>query len=154
MLKKIVTLLCLSLLVFAAFGCAAPPAEESAEEAAPSGDVALKITGKVDKEMGWTEEEVHAMNTMESQSKNKEGEMDTYTGVSMNALLDMAGVGGDATTLVFVADDGYEAEVALADVQACDKCIVSFRTNGGFRTVLPEYPNNVQVKGVIEIKVK
>jgi hypothetical protein len=52
------------------------------------------------------------------------------------------------------ADDGYTAEVALADVKACQDCIVSFRKQGGFSTVLPGFPGNVQVKGVIEIQAK
>jgi tungstate transport system substrate-binding protein len=117
-------------------------------------NAALKITGKVAKEMGWAEEEVRAMKTMEAQSTNKQGQTETYTGVSLNQLLELAGVQADATTLVFVADDGYTAEVALADIKACQDCIASFRNQGGFSTVLPGFPGNVQVKGVIEIQVK
>jgi hypothetical protein len=44
--------------------------------------------------------------------------------------------------------------VTLAEIQACTDCIVSFRNNGGFSTVLPGFPNNVQVKGVVEIQVR
>jgi tungstate transport system substrate-binding protein len=128
------------------------------EPAQPTGgipaDAALKITGKVATEIGWLEEEVRAMETIEAQSTNKAGETSTYTGVLLTNLLEMAGVQADATTLVFVADDGYTAEVALADVKACQDCIVSFRNQGGFSTVLPGFPGNVQVKGVIEIQVK
>jgi tungstate transport system substrate-binding protein len=119
----------------------------------PAG-AALKITGKVTTEIGWPEEEVRAMETIEAQSTNKQGETSTYTGVLLTKLLEMAGVQADATTLVFVADDGYTAEVALADVEACQDCIVSFRNQGGFSTVLPDFPSKVQVKGVIEIQVK
>jgi len=118
------------------------------------GDAALKITGMVDKEVGWTEDEVHAMDTVEAESTNKAGETSTYTGVLITALLDKAGVKSGAATLVFVADDGYTAEVALSEVQACQDCIVSFRSQGGFSTVLPGFPGNTQVKGVIEIQVK
>ncbi len=120
----------------------------------PSGDVALKITGKVSQEMGWTEEEVRAMETMTAESTNKQGETETYTGVSLNTLLEMAGPISDATTVVFVADDGYTAEVTLAEVQGCADCIVSFRNQGGFSIVLSGFPGNLQVKGVIEIQVK
>ncbi len=117
-------------------------------------DAALKITGSVDKEMGWTEDEVRAMDTIEAESTNKDGETKTYTGVPVNTLLDKAGVAGGASTLVFVADDGYSAEAALSEVQACQDCIVSFRNQGGFSMVLPGFPGNVQVKGVVEIQVK
>ncbi|MBU0493601.1 MAG: molybdopterin-dependent oxidoreductase [Chloroflexi bacterium] len=116
--------------------------------------IAFKVTGQVDQEMAWSEDEVRAMKTAEAQYTNKQGEMSTYTGVPINDLLALAGVKSGATTLVFVADDGYTAEVALADVQKCDKCIVSFRSQGGFSTVLPDFPGNAQVKGVVEIQVK
>jgi tungstate transport system substrate-binding protein len=127
-------------------------AHGSAEQ--PAGDVALKITGNVSEEIGWPEEDVLAMDTMEAQSTNTQGETKTYTGVSLNELLGMAGLAGDATALVFVADDGYTAEASLADIEACADCIVSFRNQGGFSIVAPGLPGNVQVKGVIEIQVK
>jgi hypothetical protein len=69
-------------------------------------------------------------------------------------LLDQAGVKSDASTLVFVADDGYTANVALADAQACQDCIVSFRNQGGFSIVAPGFDSSAQVKGVIEIQVE
>jgi tungstate transport system substrate-binding protein len=117
-------------------------------------NAALKITGMVDQEIGWTEEEVRAMDTIEAQSTNKAGETSTYTGVPISALLALAGIKSDATTLTFVADDGYTADAALADVQGCADCIVSFRNQGGFSTVLPGFPGSLQVKGVVEIQVK
>jgi hypothetical protein len=104
--------------------------------------------------MGWTEDEVRSMDTIEAESTNKSGETSTYTGVPMTALLDKVGVKDGATTLVMVADDGYSAEIPLDDVEACADCIVSFRNQGGFSTVLPGYPGNMQVKGVIELQIK
>lgn len=118
------------------------------------GEVALKITGKVDKEMAWTEDEVKALPTMEAERANKEGTMETYTGVSVASLLALAGPQADATTLVFVADDGYTAEAPLADIVNCANCILSFRTQGGFSNVFPDFSGGLQVKGVIEIQVK
>jgi hypothetical protein len=117
-------------------------------------NAALKVTGSVDKEIGWTEEQIKAMDTMDVESTNKKGEASTYTGVSIKALLDKAGVKADATTVVFVADDDYTAEASLSDVQGCSDCIVSFRDQGGFSIVMPNFPSNLQVKGVVEIQVK
>jgi tungstate transport system substrate-binding protein len=128
--------------------------EAHAMEVEPAGDAALQITGLVDNPMAWTEAEVLAMETMTVQSTNKEGETSDYTGVSINALLELAGVNNGSTKLVFVADDGFTGEVTLAEVQACTDCIVSFRNNGGFSIVMPGFPGNVQVKGVIEIQVQ
>lgn len=114
---------------------------------------ALKITGAVETEIGWTEDQMLAMETIEAESTNKAGETKTYTGVAVNDLLGKAGVEG-TSTVTFVADDGYTADVPLADVQACADCIVSFRNQGGFSMVMPGFPGNVQIKGVVEIKVK
>ena len=117
-------------------------------------DAALKITGSVENEIGWTEEKIRSMDTLEAESTNKDGETSTYTGVLISDLLGKAGPNADATTLVFVADDGYTAEAPLADIQGCADCIVSFRNQGGFSIVAPGFPGNVQVKGVVEIQVK
>ena len=117
-------------------------------------NAALKITGNVSQEIGWLEEDVRAMETMEAESTNKQGETSTYTGVSINKLLEMAGPAAGATAVVFVADDGYTAEATLAEVQGCADCIVSFRNQGGFSIVMPGFPGSLQVKGVIEIQVK
>ena len=128
----------------------------SGEDAAPadSGEVALKITGSVASEQAWTETQVKAMDTMEAESTNKDGETSTYTGVLITNLLAEAQPNADATTVIFVADDGYTAEVTLEELNACSDCIVSFRNQGGFSTVLPGFSGKLQVKGVVEIQVK
>jgi hypothetical protein len=147
----------LMLVVLALVGCGAAPATEAAapvEEGEAAASAGLKITGSVAKEMAWAEDEIRAMETIDAESANKDGETKTYTGVPINTLLDLAGVKADATTLVFVGDDGFEAEVTLEEVRACTDCIVSFRDQGGFSTVLPGFPGKAQVKGVVEIHVK
>jgi DMSO/TMAO reductase YedYZ molybdopterin-dependent catalytic subunit len=126
----------------------------NAEAAGVPEDAAFKITGNVETEVGWTEEKIRSMDTIEAESTNKEGETSTYTGVRISDLLSKADPKDDATTVVFVADDDYSAEAPLADIQACADCIVSFRNQGGFSIVAPGFAGNVQVKGVVEIQVK
>jgi DMSO/TMAO reductase YedYZ molybdopterin-dependent catalytic subunit len=126
----------------------------NAQPAGVPANAALKITGSVETEVGWTEEKIRSMDAIEAESTNKEGETTAYTGVPINDLLSKAGPQGDATTLVLVADDGYTAEAPLADIQTCGDCIVAFRDQGGFGIVAPGFAGNVQVKGVIEIQVK
>ena len=151
MTKKTLILLSIAILLTGLLaGCGS-----AAEEPAPvSADAALKITGNVEAETGWAEADVTAMDAIDVESTNKEGETETYTGVPLNTLLGLTGVKDGATTLTLVADDGYTVEVALADVQACDNCIVAFRDQGGFRTIMPELASNTQVKGIIEIQVQ
>jgi hypothetical protein len=68
--------------------------------------------------------------------------------------LKVTGPASDATPVVFVADDGTTAEAPLADIMGCADCIVAFRSQGGFSIVMPGYPEDMQVKGVVEIQVK
>jgi hypothetical protein len=116
----------------------AHPAETAGEAGeAVSGAAALKIRGLVSNEMGWSEEKVKAMEAITVESTNKDGQTSSYTGVPLKELLALAGPTADATMLVFVADDGYTAEVTIAEVEACDDCIVSFRNQGGFALACP-----------------
>jgi hypothetical protein len=148
MFKKITLLLTVALLTVLLVGCGGATEEPEAE----MGEVALELTGNVENEMAWTEAELEAMDTMTVEVENRDGEMEEYTGVSMNALLEEAGAGSDASTINLVASDGYTADVPLAEVQGCDDCIVAF--DDGLRSVLPGFPGNKQVKGLIEIQVE
>ncbi len=117
-------------------------------------DAALKITGAVSNEVGWSEDALKAMNTVNAEYTNKDGDTNTFAGIPVNTLLEQAGVDSSATALVFVADDGFESEVALDEVQNCADCIVAPRDEGGFSMVMPGFSSRAQVKGVVEIKVQ
>ncbi len=126
----------------------------NAQAAGVPDDAAFKITGNVATEVGWTEDKLLSMDAIEAETTNKDGETNSYTGVRISDLLSKAEPKDGAVTLVFIADDGYSAEVPLADIEACADCIVAFRNQGGFSIVAPDFPGNVQVKGVVEIQVK
>lgn len=117
-------------------------------------NAALSITGNVTKPIGWSEKDVLKMDSVEVESENKDGEIKTYTGVKINNLLALTELSSGATTLEFIGEDGATAEIALAELQGCDDCIISFRSQGGFSVVLPGFPGKLQIKGVMELKVK
>ncbi len=165
--RRIVFLGLLVILIVA--GCASPaqpatPTSQPAAAVAQSGgaqptavaaqNVALKISGKVAKEMAWSEDQVRAMPTAEAKSANQKGETQTYSGVALNALLTQAGVKDGATTLVMAGEGGQTAEVAWSAIQACRDCIVSFRSRSGFSLVMPGFPDSAQIKGLTAITVK
>jgi hypothetical protein len=139
---------------------ALPPAVRTRAPMAPTAsggipaDAALKITGKVTTPVGWTESALKAMKAIDVQATNKQGQTTTYTGVLLKDLLALAQLAPGSSTAVFVASDGFTAEMPLADLVACADCIASFREQGGFSTVLPGKATNLQVKGVVEIQVK
>ncbi|MDF1516047.1 MAG: molybdopterin-dependent oxidoreductase [Anaerolineae bacterium] len=126
----------------------------NAQAAGVPDDAALKITGNVQTEVGWSEEKIRSMDTIEAESTDKDGEASTYTGVRITDLLSKADPNDDASTIVFVADDGFSADVPLAEIAACTDCIVSFRNQGGFSIVAPGFSGKVQVKGVVEIQIQ
>ncbi len=118
----------------------------------PEGD--FVITGLVKNPMGWTEDEIRAMDTTDVVGKNKDDQDETYKGVLVTTLLKMAEPLPEAKTFVLVADDGFTAELDLAEVLACPDCILSFRNNGGFSAVFPGFPKKAQTKGVVKIEIK
>jgi hypothetical protein len=151
MLRRTLVPLVLAIIVLGALvGCGGP----SGGGEPTSGEIVLEITGNVDNEMAWTEEAVRSMDTIEAERENNEGEVSTYTGVPIKDLLNEADVPDDATTVTFVAEDDYTADVELSEVEACDNCIVSLRNQGGFSIVMPGYSGKLQVNGVVEIQVK
>ena len=84
----------------------------------------------------------------------KKGPTD-YEGVSLNALLDLAGVQEGAATLAITASDGYIAEVSLDEVRACADCLVAFTEEADvFSLVMPGLPSGAWVKGVVSLEVK
>lgn len=156
MFKRFTMLLALAILVLSVLaGCNTAGNNPAAVEQPPvPAEAALKITGNVKTEIGWTDAELRALPTIEAQATNKEGQTLTYVGVPLKTLLEQAGVQAGATTVTFVANDGYTAEAPLADLQGCADCIVAFRDEGSLGMILPGFPNKLQVRGVIEIQLK
>ncbi len=136
--QLIITLLTLIALISA---CA------PAEEAAVVGETVLTVGEKA-----YTQSALEAFGTMTSDYTNKDGETTTYSGVSLAALLQDAGVSGSGT-LVFTAADGYQADMELGEALACADCIVAF-DNGSLRMVMPEMSGKLQIKDVVEIGVE
>jgi DMSO/TMAO reductase YedYZ molybdopterin-dependent catalytic subunit len=132
-------------------GCS--PAEETEVEEGGGGEAALTVSGAVDEELSLSMGDLEGMETMGVDYTDKDGETETYTGVPVNDILAEAGLSGDASAVVFVASDGYEAELPLADLEGCSDCVVAF-DGGELRMVLPGFSGKVQVKGVVGIQVK
>lgn len=120
----------------------------------PPAATEIKITGKVAKEQTLTVDQLKAMPALEVENTNKNGEKFTSTGVLLADLLKLAEPAADATTVVFVAADGFTAEIALADLLAATNYILAFQDGGGFTTVLPGQSGKLQVRDLVEIQIK
>lgn len=151
MLKRIAPILAVILLIASAVGCAQV---EPTPSPTPVETAALTITGSVAAVHEWTVAELRTMPQTSTDYVNKEGETETYTGVALSALFDEAGCGAEATTIAFVAGDGYSAEGDLAEVRGVENGIVAIADDGSLRVVLPEMSSKLQVKDLVEIKLK
>ena len=130
-------------------GCAtSPEAIPVVEDNAPAAEeVTALLVGKVP----YTISQLEGMETIEVENTGKDGEVTVYSGVLVMDLLTEAGLTGDM--VVFIASDGYEAELALSELEGCVDCVVAF-DDEELRMVLPCLPSNLQVKGVVEVSVK
>ena len=154
MFKKLLVSMFVFVILFSLAGCAAKPAEEAAAPAAPATGAGLKLSGMLNQEQSLALDAMKGMETKQVPYTNKAGETTNYTGVPIVKLLEAAGLKEGAKSVVFVGSDGYTAEVALADIQACADCIVGFQDDGTFMNIMPGLPGNAQVKGLAEIQVK
>jgi hypothetical protein len=131
----------------------APKATEPPAPEAPAGDAALTISGMVEQAQALSLEALQAIEVVEITAEHPKKGDQTYEGVRLNALLDLAGVQAGAAGLVVTASDGYASEVALADVQACADCLVAF-DDDILRMVMPGMESSAWVKDVVQIEVK
>ena len=65
----------------------------------------------------------------------------------------LAEVKNQATTVTFITDTGETLEMSLADLTACENCILSFRTQGGLSTAFPGFDDLPRLRGVVQIVV-
>ncbi|MGC9357450.1 MAG: molybdopterin-dependent oxidoreductase [Anaerolineae bacterium] len=134
------------------------PEEEETEEPEsaelPECDGALLIAGKVGESACWTMEDLQAMEIVERTVEHPKKGAQTYTGLLLNALLDVVEPQDDASTLVITAGDGYNAEVALSDVRACEDCLIGFHESGDLTGVMPGFDSFAWVKDVEIIEVR
>jgi len=142
--------LLIALVVVSTFLVSCGGSEEASpvvEEAAPVVEEAALKVG----ETAFSMDQLEGMDTIVSEATKKDGSTTEYMGVLVTDLLNEAGAAG--ARLVFIASDGYEAELSMAELEGCVDCIVAFEGEE-LRMVLPGFPSSVQIKGVVEIQVK
>lgn len=144
-MRKLTILLLVSLLALAAAGCGDDEGEEATTAAAAAGEAVLTVG---DASFTMADLEALGVDTLNLEHpKNGPGD---YTGVRLTAVLGAAAIDEAATTLTFVAADGFEYEAALADVLACADCLLAF-DEGTLRLAMPGMESKAWVKEVIEI---
>jgi hypothetical protein len=150
-MRKLTILLPVLLLALAAAACGDDDAETTTTTApAAGGEAVLTISGAVAEQKTFTMAELEALGVETLNLEHPKNGPGDYTGVRLSAVLGEAAIDGAATTLTFIAADGFEYEAALADVRACTDCLVAF-DEGTLRLAMPGMENKAWVKEVIEI---
>jgi len=121
----------------------------------PEVEADLTIEGLVDHRVAFTEADLRSMEVVKITAEHpKKGPQD-YEGVRLNSLLKMAGADADATKLVLIAGDEFTAEVPLADVTACEDCLVAFTEEAGvLNLVMPGMSSGLWIKDIVKIEVQ
>jgi len=139
------TIFVLMLVALSVLSACVAPATEAVEEVI---DEAVLTVG----DKTYAKADLEALGTMEADYTDKDGETTAYTGVSLAALLEDAGL-TDGENVIFVASDGFEGGVTLSEAMECSNCIVAF-DGDSLRMVMPDFGGKANVKDVIEIKVE
>lgn len=100
---------------------------------------------------GYTRTALEALGTKSVDYTDKDGEIKTYDGVHLAALLDDAGISG--SSLTFTASDDYQAELSTDEAMVCKNCIVAF-DDDSLRLVMPDFSGKLQVKDLISINAQ
>ena len=133
------------------------PAEETAEEPVemvlPEG-VALMVFGQVTNKLALGMENLQAMNVIDLDAEHPKKGLQSYKGIRLNDLLNLAGADPGAVTLVITARDGYQAQVSLNDIQNCADCLIAFAEDGSLSMVMPGLESNFWIKEVNFLEVK
>jgi DMSO/TMAO reductase YedYZ molybdopterin-dependent catalytic subunit len=138
-----------------------PPAEEVAEEGSaelvemvlPEG-AALMVYGQVMNKLTLGMENLQAMNVVTLEAEHPKKGVQSYQGVRLNDLLNLAGADAGAATLVIVSSDSYTAEASLGDIRNCADCLLAFAEDGTLSMVMPGLDSNFWVKEVNFLEVK
>jgi len=120
---------------------------------APSAESILTVTGAVDTELSLSEADLRGMEVIQLSAEHPKNGMTDYEGVRLSEVLAKAGVQSGASALLFTASDGYESEVAYADVEACADCLVAFDC-ADLNMVMPGLSSKAWAKMVVKIEVK
>jgi DMSO/TMAO reductase YedYZ molybdopterin-dependent catalytic subunit len=121
---------------------------------APTGETALAITGAVEQEQALSLEALQGLDVVEISVEHPKQGLQTFRGVRLNELLDLAGIKAEATQLFMLAGDGYQTHTSLADVRACTDCLVAFTDSEGLYTVMPGMEGGLWVKDVKKIELQ
>lgn len=142
-------------------GVAMPSGEEPAADQAQAGEelvlpegAVLMVSGQILNRLTLGLENLQAMGVVDLEAEHPKKGLQTYQGIRLNDLLNLAGVQPSASLLKVTARDGYTAEIDLAALRACPDCLLAFAEDGSLSLVMPGMESNFWVKGVTFLELR
>ncbi|MBN1149024.1 MAG: molybdopterin-dependent oxidoreductase [Anaerolineales bacterium] len=134
---------------------AAPEPTPTAQPLPPVVGADLVVFGAVTQVLALDESDLRAMQVVQVSAEHPKKGLQDYEGVLLSTLLEMAGPKEGASQLALIASDGYSVEIELAQVSACQECLVAFsETPGKFNLVMPGLESSFWVKEIVQIEIR
>jgi len=116
--------------------------------------VALAISGaNVTTKLNLNLDELKAMTQKTITATDSKNNTNTYTGVSLNDLLDRVGPKGAFVQFISGDANNYNKTVSLADLRNSPDAIVAIDQNGVLRNIIPGLPSNNWVGNLTKIRI-
>jgi hypothetical protein len=117
-------------------------------------NAALMILGDIMNPLTLGMGNLKAMNLVEIEIEHPKSGLQTYQGIRLNDLLNLAGVGVSATQIIVTSADGYVVQIALDEVQNCTDCLLALSEDDGIILVMPGMESNFWAKDVNFLEIK
>lgn len=128
-------------------------AEQPAVLVLPDG-AALMVVGNVLNKLTLGLENLGAMNVVEVEAEHPKTGLQTFRGVVLTDLLNLAGVQSMEGTLVMIASDGYQVEIGIPAVMDCQECLLSINEDGTLSMAMVGLESNYWVKDINFLEVR
>jgi len=116
-------------------------------------DAKVTLTGLVEAEKTLTMNDLVAMGPVVTTVEHpKKGSMEV-TGIPFSKILASVSIKPEAKTVTFVASDGFSVDVPLADLQACESCLLGWDEEM-LRTYMPGFESSFWAKDLTTIEFK
>jgi DMSO/TMAO reductase YedYZ molybdopterin-dependent catalytic subunit len=116
--------------------------------------IALSISGaNVTTKKNYALDDLTAMTQKTIMTTGKDNATKTYTGVSLNALLDAVGPRGDYVQFISGDEDNYNKTVALSIIRDSPDAIIAIDENGELKDIIPGQSTGVWVGNLTKIRI-
>jgi len=116
-------------------------------------DATLSLRGLLDAEKNLTMDDLLKLAVVNASVEHPKKGAIEVTGVKMSDILALLTIKPEAKTVSFIAGDGWSVDLPLADLQACESCLLGWDEEM-LRTYMPGFDSNFWAKDLVAIEFK